>query len=143
MNLISSYRLFVEGILADHHVGCMFYLSYYRLSVNQCLRWLDWIFLGGYLPRLSFSYVGMSKDMGKRLPQLFYIIMKICYDWVLLQSESPWQRNDANTLFIYLCVSLYQEFFFFFFKKLLVQRNTKIKKKRNGVITLPWRLRLQ
>ena len=31
--------------------------------------------------------------------------------WVLLQSESPWQRNDAITLFIYLCVSLYQEFF--------------------------------
>ena len=27
--------------------------------------------------------------------------------WVLLQSESPWQRNDA----IYPCVSLYQEFF--------------------------------
>ena len=31
--------------------------------------------------------------------------------WVLLQSESPWQRNDAITFFIYPCVSLYQEFF--------------------------------
>ena len=31
--------------------------------------------------------------------------------WVLLQSESPWQRNDAITSFIYLCVSLYQDFF--------------------------------
>ena len=31
--------------------------------------------------------------------------------WVLLQSESPWQRNDAITFFIYRCVSLYQEFF--------------------------------
>ena len=31
--------------------------------------------------------------------------------WVLLQSESPWQRNDAIMLFIYRCVSLYQEFF--------------------------------
>ena len=30
-----------------------------------------------------------------------------------------------------------------FFKKLLVQRNTKINEKRNGVITLLWRLRLQ
>ena len=30
---------------------------------------------------------------------------------VLLQSESPWQRNDAITFFIYLCVSLFQEFF--------------------------------
>ena len=26
------------------------------------LRWLDWIFLGGYLPSLSLNYVGMSKD---------------------------------------------------------------------------------
>ena len=31
--------------------------------------------------------------------------------WVLLQSESPWQRNDAITSFIYRCVFLYQEFF--------------------------------
>ena len=23
--------------------------------------------------------------------------------WVLLQSESPWQRNDAITFLIYLC----------------------------------------
>ena len=31
--------------------------------------------------------------------------------WVLLQSESPWQRNDAITFFICLCFSLYQVFF--------------------------------
>ena len=31
--------------------------------------------------------------------------------WFLLQSESPWQRNDAITFFIYLCFSRYQEFF--------------------------------
>ena len=31
--------------------------------------------------------------------------------WVLLQSESQWQRNDAITFFIYLCFSLFQEFF--------------------------------
>ena len=31
--------------------------------------------------------------------------------WVLLQSESPWQRNDAITFLFYFCVSLYQEFF--------------------------------
>ena len=30
---------------------------------------------------------------------------------VLLQSESPWQRNDAMTFFIYLCVSLYRKIF--------------------------------
>ena len=44
------------------------------------LRWLDWIFLGGYLPSLNINYVGMSKDMEKRLPQLYYIKMKISYD---------------------------------------------------------------
>ena len=31
--------------------------------------------------------------------------------WVLLQSESQWQRNDPISFFIYRCVSLYQEFF--------------------------------
>ena len=31
--------------------------------------------------------------------------------WVLLQTESPSQRNDAITFFIYLCVALYREFF--------------------------------
>ena len=44
------------------------------------LRWLDWIFLGGYLPSLSINYVAMSKDMQKELPQLYYIKMKISYD---------------------------------------------------------------
>ena len=44
------------------------------------LRWLDWICLGGYLLSLSIKYVAMSKDMGKRLPQLYYIKMKISYD---------------------------------------------------------------
>ena len=50
--------------------------------------------------------------MGKRLPQLYYIKLKISLIGILLQSEWPWQRNDAVTFFIYLCVSLYQAFFF-------------------------------
>ena len=29
---------------------------------------------------LSINYVGMSKDMGKRLPQLYVIKMKMSYD---------------------------------------------------------------
>ena len=37
-------------------------------------------FGGGYLPSLSINYVAMSKDMGKRLPQLYYIKTKISYD---------------------------------------------------------------
>ena len=37
-------------------------------------------FGGGYLPSLSMNYVAMIKDMEKRLPQLYYIKMKISYD---------------------------------------------------------------
>ena len=44
------------------------------------LGWLNWILLGGNLISLSINYVGMSKDMGKRLPQLYYIKMKVSYD---------------------------------------------------------------
>ena len=44
------------------------------------LRWLDWISWGWDLPSFSINYVGMSKDMEKRLPQLYYIKMKISYD---------------------------------------------------------------
>ena len=35
-------------------------------------------FLRGIPPK--FEHVGMSKDMGKRLPQLYYTKMKISYD---------------------------------------------------------------
>ena len=44
------------------------------------LRWLNWIFLGGYLPSLNINYVAVSKDREKRLLQLYYIKMKISYD---------------------------------------------------------------
>ena len=44
------------------------------------LRWLDWIFWGEYLPSLSINYVAMSKGIGKRLPELYHIKMKISYD---------------------------------------------------------------
>ena len=50
------------------------------LNLSLLLRWLNWIFWGWYLPSLSINYVGMSKDMEKRLPQLYYIKMKISYD---------------------------------------------------------------
>ena len=38
-------------------------------------------FLGGIPPKFEHhNYVGISKDMGKRLPQLYHIKMKISYD---------------------------------------------------------------
>ena len=80
--------------------------QFQRLYLNQgglhdqlymALRWLDWIFLGGgYLSSLSIKYAAMSKDM----------------DWVLLQSESLWQRNGAITFFyLSLCFSVPGVFF--------------------------------
>ena len=51
-----------------------------RFKGDCLLRWLDWIFWGGYLPSLSINYVTMSKDMEKKLTQLYYIKMKITYD---------------------------------------------------------------
>ena len=74
------------------------------------LRWLDWIFWGGYLQSLSINYVAMSKDIEKRFPQLFYIKMKISYDLGFIAIGVVMQRNDAMTFFVYLCVSLHQEF---------------------------------
>ena len=57
-----------------------FYISIFSPR-KPALRWLDWIFWGGYLPlSLSINYFGMSKEMEKRLPQLYYINMKISYD---------------------------------------------------------------
>ena len=59
----------------------MLFLSAYILFSCKVAR-LDFFFWGGggYLPRLSINYVGMSEDMGKRLPQLYYIMMTIYYD---------------------------------------------------------------
>ena len=37
-------------------------------------------FLGEYLPSLNVNYVGVSRDMEKKLPQLYYIKMKLSYD---------------------------------------------------------------
>ena len=55
-------------------------ILFYSKIDSSGLRWLDWIFWGGYLPSLSINYVGMSKDMEKRLPQLYHIKMKMSYD---------------------------------------------------------------
>ena len=56
-------------------------VNYVAMLLVVCqLRWLDWIFLGGYLPSLNNNYVAMSKDIEKRFPQLYYIKMEISYD---------------------------------------------------------------
>ena len=52
----------------------------YLVCTSLALKVARLIFQGGYLPSLSINYVGMSKDMGKRLTQLYVIKMKIPYD---------------------------------------------------------------
>ena len=68
----------------------MFVLLTTQISCNQklntnnmkscCFKVTRLDFLGGYLPSLSINYVVISNDMGKRLPQLYYIKMKISSD---------------------------------------------------------------
>ena len=76
------YNLKCETFIVERkrYTSLVLLLKHTQLILQHCLRWLDWIFLEGYLPSLTLSYVGMSKDMGKRLPQLYYIKMKISYD---------------------------------------------------------------
>ena len=59
---------------SEHRTPKGLYNRNYLLKVAR----LD--FLGGYLPSLSINNVAMSKDREKRLPQLYYIKMKISYD---------------------------------------------------------------
>ena len=53
----------------------IFYFKSYQLESDVCrilkVARLDF-FWGGYLPSLSVNYVAMSKDMEKRLPQVYY-----------------------------------------------------------------------
>ena len=50
-------------------------------SLDHCvLKVARLDFLGGYLPSLNVNYVGVSRDMEKKLPQLYYIKMKLSYD---------------------------------------------------------------
>ena len=37
-------------------------------------------FWGVYYPTLSVYYVGINRDIGKRLPQPYYIRVNICYE---------------------------------------------------------------
>ena len=53
----------------------------YLLSERKNFKAVRLDFLkGGGLPNLSINYVSISKYMGKSLPQLYYIKMKISYD---------------------------------------------------------------
>ena len=78
--LIFMYKIIPN--LVDVKINVFFYLLALRLVLRTAigLRWLDWIFWGGYLPSLNIDYVAIIKDIAKRLTQLYYIKMKISYD---------------------------------------------------------------
>ena len=40
-------------------------------EIIDVLRWLDTVFQGQYLPRLSINYVAINKDLEKLTPQLY------------------------------------------------------------------------
>ena len=44
---------------------------YYCCSRLNCLRWLDTVFQGQYLPSLSVNCVAINKDLEKLTPQLY------------------------------------------------------------------------
>ena len=72
------------------------------------------ISIPGSLIDIMPDYVGNNKDIGKRLPHLHYIKMKICYDpcFIDISVTIPWQHYDAITFFTCLCISRYKELFF-------------------------------
>ena len=39
--------------------------------IVDCLRWLDIVFQGQYLPSLSVNWVAINKDLEKLTPQLY------------------------------------------------------------------------
>ena len=73
----SSMKTIMKGVFRRSTLGLILFIIFMNDQMNahysrmpitlNCLRWLDWIFLGGYLPSLSLNYVGMSKDMEKKV----------------------------------------------------------------------------
>ena len=78
---------------------------------NEVKVYQLYFFRGVYFHNLSVYYV--SIDIGKRLPQLYCIKMKTCYDPCCIKTlELPWQCNDLITFFTCLCVSRHYRVFF-------------------------------
>ena len=77
--------------------------------VTNASRWsLDWIFWEGYLPSLSINYVGISKDMGKKLPQLYHIYEDKNFLWSGFHCNRSRFGNVMTPLhflfiFVFLC----------------------------------------
>ena len=83
----STLALFADDAKCFHTIRSASDCVLFQGDIDNLVDWSDvWKmafkvarldFLGGYLPSLSINYVAMSKDMEKRLPQLYYIKIKI------------------------------------------------------------------
>ena len=75
------------GLQCNRFLCCLLVVSICRFCYRSNLisgyflfKVVQLDFLREYLSSLSIYFVTMSKDMGKRLPQLYYIKMTISYD---------------------------------------------------------------
>ena len=89
------------------------WISFRRLplKISRFLRWLDWIFRGNTSQVWTSTMSAWVEIWKKSYHSCNILRWNFLMIWVFVQSESPWQRYDAITFFIYLGVSLYQEFF--------------------------------
>ena len=119
----SNFRAFCcrcdECVLSFPHCLSPIFSSFLIVSLtflhsgllHFLLRWLDWIFLGRYLPSLSINYVATSKGMGKRLPQL-YLLYKDGFYCNLSRHSNVTTPLRFLFIFVFLCTKS-------FFKKSL------------------------
>ena len=66
-------------------------------SATGILEWLDWIFVGDTSQVWALNASAWVKIWEKGYHDYLWRL-KFLMIWVLLQSESPWQRNDAIAL---------------------------------------------
>ena len=77
------------------------------------VRWLHWIFWGGYFPRLSVNYVGMSKDMGQKVTKTVLHTDEnfLWSGFYCNRSRHGNVMTPLRFLFIFVFLYLYHEFF--------------------------------
>ena len=61
---IFQFQSWVCGYIYEFSLSLSFWLNY-------CLRWLDTVFQGQYLPSFSINYVALNKVLEKLPPQLY------------------------------------------------------------------------
>ena len=57
--------------LAKEYINVDDVIAFCIYLMDRSLRWLDTVFQGQYLPRLSVNYVAINKDLEKLTPQLY------------------------------------------------------------------------